>query len=84
MVAFIGATRAHGPQPTACRSSTSSFMNIIGSTLRAVIVAHLAEPSLLISEDPGSNPTIGKIFITFLLFIVEKTKIQKKRTGFAN
>ena len=38
-------------------------MNIIGSTLRAVIVAHLAEPSLLISEDPGLNPAIGKIFI---------------------
>ena len=52
-----------------------------------VVVAQLVERSLLIPEVRGSPPVIGKIYIEHLfvnLFIInciEKTKINKKRTG---
>ena len=47
----------------------------------AVVVAQLAEQSLLIPEDLISNPVIGNFYGTFIYckLCVEKTKIKKKR-----
>ena len=45
----------------------------------AVVLAHLAERSLPISEVPGSNPVIGNILsCTYFLSTVEKTEKRKK------
>ena len=45
-----------------------------------MVVAQLAERSLMIPEDPGSNPVIGNFYLNIylLLMFVEKTKIKKK------
>ena len=43
-------------------------------------MAQLAERSLPISEDPGSNPAIGNFYSRYLL-IVEKTNIKEKEVG---
>ena len=50
----------------------------------AVVVAQLAERSLLIPEVCGSNPVIDNFFnaLTYLLLTVEKTKINKMRPIF--
>ena len=48
----------------------------------AVVVALLAERSLSITEVSSSNPVIHQILKrTYLLLIVEKMKIKKKRLG---
>ena len=49
-------------------------------------VAHLVERSLLIPEVHGSNPVIGKINIEnlFTISCIEKTKINKRRSGMAH
>ena len=51
-----------------------------------VIVAQLAAWSLLIPEDPGSNPAIGNFYWTIIYcqLFVEKTEINKKRQGIAH
>ena len=41
-------------------------------------MAQLAERSLMIPEDPGSNPVIGNFYLNIYLLFVEKTKIKKK------
>ena len=46
----------------------------------AVVVAQLVERLLPIPEVHGSNPVIGKkIYCTFTVNCIEKTKIKKKR-----
>ena len=52
-------------------------------TTWAVVVAQLAERSLPISEDPGSNPVIGDFCWAFIycLLVVETTKNKEKVVG---
>ena len=47
----------------------------------AVVVAQLTKRSLPTPEVRGSNPVISKVFIEYC---IEKTKIQKKRSGMAH
>ena len=49
-------------------------------------MAQLAEQSLTIPEDPGLNRVIGNFYLNiyFLLTVVDKTKIKKKRPGMAH
>ena len=46
----------------------------------AVVVAQLAESSLPIPEDPGSNPVMGNFYWTniYRQLFVEKTKNKEK------
>ena len=53
---------------------------IVGS----MVVAQLAEWTLLMPEVCGSNPYTGKFYGTFIycqLYCVEKTKIREKQAG---
>ena len=48
--------------------------------LRVVVVAQLTARSILIREEPGSNPVIGNLnWKTKCWMLVEKSKITKKR-----
>ena len=60
------------------KSHTS--ISIFNNCSWEVVVAQLAERSLTIPEDPGSNPVIGSFYWTFnyCKLFVEKTKIRKR------
>ena len=51
-----------------------------------MVLAELAERSLLTPEVRGSNTVIGKISIEHLFTVkhIEKTKIKKQRPGMGN
>ena len=50
-----------------------------------MVVAQLVEQSLPIPEVHDSNPVIGKkLYRTFTVSFVEKSKIKKKRPGMAH
>ena len=54
--------------------------------LRAVVVAQMVERSIPTPEVHGSNPVVGKLYITYTYTVncIEKTKIMKKRPGMAH
>ena len=55
------------------------------SVIWAVVVTQLVERLLPIPEVDGSNAVIGKkLYLTFTVNYIEKTKIKKKRPGLAN
>ena len=62
------------------------FFVTLKKLVRAVIVAQLVERSLLIPEDRGSNPVIGKKLCVYICVrqCIGKTKIKKKRPGMAH
>ena len=52
---------------------------------KAVVVAQLVERSFPIPKVHGSNPVIcNKLYWTFTLDYIEKTKTKKKRPGMAH
>ena len=50
---------------------------------REVVVAQLAERSLMIPEDPGSNPVIGNFYLNIylLLTVCRKDENKEKEAG---